>query len=329
MLPHDPCLGAARPRPRGPTPLRDDRRRRVRAPAWALLLLYRKRDRRTIINGAILIAPILALYSVASQVSLRRAFIAAFATLAILLTVTAARNPFGHISGGGFDIIPFMVAAALFAGIAVANRNAYVASIRDRAEQDARRRLDEERLRIARELHDVVAHTMATINVQAGVAAHVLPTRPEAAAESLQAIKTASKEGLRELRAILNVLRQADDADPTQPAPGTAQLEDLIAGARRAGVARQPELAVLEDQRPEAGGCPVDRPGGRIAEHRPRDRWPVEGAGRHARKIRHGLAAEDEELARVLRNRARDLLSDLRNGGHGAVAPLPTLRELR
>ena len=189
-----------------------------------------------LVNGAALIAPILALYAVASLVSIRRAFAAAFATLAILMTVTAANNPFGSISGGGFDIIPFMVAAALFAGIAVANRNAYVASIRDRAEQEARRRLDEERLRIARELHDVVAHTMATINVQAGVAAHVLSTRPEAAADSLQAIKTASKEGLRELRAILNVLRQADDADPTQPAPGTAQLEALIAGARRAGL---------------------------------------------------------------------------------------------
>ena len=183
--------------------------------------------------------------------SLRRAFVAAFATLAILMTVTAANNPFGHISGGGFDVIPFMVAAALFAGIAVANRNAYVASIRDRAEHDARRRLDEERLRIARELHDVVAHTMATINVQAGVAAHVLPTRPEAAAESLQAIKTASKEGLRELRAILNVLRQADDADPTQPAPGTAQLEDLIAGARRAGL--ETTLTVTGDPVPLPG----------------------------------------------------------------------------
>ncbi len=118
----------------------------------------------------------------------------------------------------------------------MANRRAYVESIRDRAEQDARRRVDEERLRIARELHDVVAHTMATINVQAGVAAHVLSTRPEAVAESLQAIKAASKDGLRELRAILNVLRQADDADPTQPAPGTAQLETLITGARRAGL---------------------------------------------------------------------------------------------
>src|SRR5690348_1455703 len=188
------------------------------------------------VNGASLVAPIIALYTVATQVSVRRAVVAAVITLGILLTVTAANNPFGHISGGGYDIIPFMVAAALFAGIAVANRRAYVDSIRDRAEQDARRRLDEERLRIARELHDVVAHTMATINVQAGVAAHILPTHPEVAAESLQAIKTASKEGLRELRAILNVLRQADDADPTQPAPGTAQLEDLIAGARRAGL---------------------------------------------------------------------------------------------
>ncbi len=188
------------------------------------------------VNGASLVAPVLALYAVATQVSVRRAVIAAVATLVVLMTATGVNNPFGHISGGGFFLIPGMVAAALFAGIAVANRRAYVASIRDRAEQDARRQVDEERLRIARELHDVVAHTMATINVQAGVAAHVLSSRPEAAAESLQAIKAASKEGLRELRAILNVLRQADDADPTQPAPGTAQLEDLIAGARRAGL---------------------------------------------------------------------------------------------
>src|SRR6266571_4728183 len=142
------------------------------------------------------------------------------------------------VSAGAVTVYSLLglVAAALFAGIAVANRRAYTASTLDRAEQDARRRIDEERLRIARELHDVVAHTMATINVQAGVAAHVLSTRPEVAAEALQAIKAASKEGLRELRAILNVLRQADEADPTQPAPGTAQLETLVAGARRAGL---------------------------------------------------------------------------------------------
>src|SRR6516225_7606807 len=177
------------------------------------------------VNGAALVAPIIALYAVVTRVSALRAVAAG-----------AARNPFGYISAGGYYLIPLMGVAVVFGGIAVVNRRAYAASIQERAEQDARRRIDEERLRIARELHDVVAHTMATINVQAGVAAHVLPTKPEAAADALQAIKTASKEGLRELRAILNVLRQADDADPVQPAPGLAQLDALVEGARRAGL---------------------------------------------------------------------------------------------
>ncbi|MGH3238345.1 MAG: sensor histidine kinase, partial [Streptosporangiaceae bacterium] len=187
------------------------------------------------VNGAVLVAPMIALYTVATQSSVRRAVAYGLGTLAVLGLASIAVNPFGPFNGG-VDILPFMVAVVVIAGIAVANRQAYVESIKDRAEQDARRRIDEERLRIARELHDVVAHTMATINVQAGVAAHVLSTRPEVAAESLQAIKAASKDGLRELRAILNVLRQADDADPTQPAPGTAQLGALIAGARQTGL---------------------------------------------------------------------------------------------
>jgi len=188
------------------------------------------------VNGAGLVAPVLALYAVASQVSARRAVVLAVVTLAALMTATGLNNPFGRYSDGAFVLIPGMVAAVAFAGIAVRSRLAYAASVRDRAEQDARRRVDEERLRIARELHDVVAHTMATINVQAAVAAHVLPTKPEAAAEALLAIKAASKEGLRELRAILNVLRQADDADPVQPAPGLGQLGTLVEGARQAGL---------------------------------------------------------------------------------------------
>jgi signal transduction histidine kinase len=187
------------------------------------------------VNGAVLVAPMAALYAVAAASGVRRAVTYGLGTLAVLGLASIAVNPLGPL-GGAVVILPFMTAIMVVAGIAVANRRAYVESIRARADQDARRRIDEERLRIARELHDVVAHTMATINVQAGVAVHVLPTRPEAAADALQAIKTASKEGLRELRAILNVLRQADDADPTQPAPGTAQLETLVAGARRAGL---------------------------------------------------------------------------------------------
>jgi signal transduction histidine kinase len=200
------------------------------------------------VNGAVLLAPIVALYAVATRVSVRRAIALGVATLAVLMTATAARNPFGHITGGGFYLIPAMVAAALFGGIAVASRRAYVASVEARAEDAAQRRIDEERLRIARELHDVVAHTMATINVQAGAAIHVAEERPGAAVDALRTIRGASKEGLRELRAILNVLRQADEADSTVPAPGLAQIDDLIASARSAGLATT--LTVTGNRRP-------------------------------------------------------------------------------
>jgi signal transduction histidine kinase len=200
------------------------------------------------VNGAVLLAPTVALYAVATRVSVRRAIALGVATLAVLMTATATRNPFGHISGGGFYLIPALVAAALFGGIALASRREYVASIQARAEDAAQRRIDEERLRIARELHDVVAHTMATINVQAGAAIHVADDRPGAAVDALRAIRGASKEGLRELRAILNVLRQADEADSTVPAPGLAQVDELITSARSAGLATT--LAVTGNRRP-------------------------------------------------------------------------------
>jgi signal transduction histidine kinase len=195
-------------------------------------------------NGAALLAPTAALYAVATSQTVRRTIVWSAVTLVVLMGASAANNPFGP-AGGGFYLIPALVAAAGLGGIAVSNRRAYVLS---RAEQDARRRIDEERLRIARELHDVVAHTMATINVQAGVAAHVVKEHPDAAEEALQTIKTASKEGLRELRAILNVLRQADEAEPTQPAPGVAQLATLTDGACRAGLATK--LVVTGSERP-------------------------------------------------------------------------------
>jgi signal transduction histidine kinase len=188
------------------------------------------------VNGAALLAPAAAVYALATNVSVRKALAASAITLAVLLAATSASNPFGTATGGTVIVLPVLIAAVCLGGIAVANRRAFVASIQARADDEARLRIDEERLRIARELHDVVAHTMSTINVQASAAAMVLTERPDAAAESLQAIRAASKNGLRELRAILNVLRQADDAEPTAPAPGLGQLDALIAGANQAGL---------------------------------------------------------------------------------------------
>lgn len=188
------------------------------------------------VNGAALVAPMIALYALACHVSARRALAWGIGMLAVLMAAMYVGNPVSP-TWGAWDVTPFMVAVACFAGIAVGNRRAYVASIKERAEADARRRIDEERLRIARELHDVVAHTMATINVQASAATALLRDRPEQAAESLTAIRAASKDGLRELRAILNVLRHADEAlDPTEPAPGLARLDALAEGVRSAGL---------------------------------------------------------------------------------------------
>ena len=199
------------------------------------------------VAGAAQIAPVIAVYTVATKTTAHRAIGWAVLATAALMTATGLHNPFGP-TGGGFYLIPGMIAVACLAGIAVASRRAYVVSIEARAEQDAQRRIDEERLRIARDLHDVVAHTMATINVQAGTAAHVAAERPEVAVEALQTIKAASKDGLRELRAILNVLRRADEADPIQPTPGIAQVGVLAERARQAGVATT--VSVAGEQRP-------------------------------------------------------------------------------
>lgn len=108
---------------------------------------------------------------------------------------------------------------------------------RERAEHEAaeRRRADEERLRIARELHDVLAHSLSVINVQAGVGLALLDTDPKQARTALTTIKSASKEALGEVRQVLATLRTPGEA-PRTPAPGLARLPDLTRQAASAGL---------------------------------------------------------------------------------------------
>ncbi|HEX6310545.1 MAG TPA: sensor histidine kinase [Acidimicrobiia bacterium] len=103
-------------------------------------------------------------------------------------------------------------------------------------EEETRRRAGEERMRIARELHDVLAHNISLINVQAGVALHLLDDEPAQARTAMTAIKDASKDALRELRSVLGVLRQVDKAEPRTPAPGLGDLDGLVARAEGAGL---------------------------------------------------------------------------------------------
>ncbi|WP_331446386.1 sensor histidine kinase [Streptomyces xanthochromogenes] len=99
----------------------------------------------------------------------------------------------------------------------------------------AKRRADEERLRIARELHDVLAHSISVINVQAGVGLALLDSDPEQARTALTTIKSASKEALGEVRQVLETLRAPGEA-PRSPAPGLDRLPELVEQAASAGL---------------------------------------------------------------------------------------------
>jgi signal transduction histidine kinase len=106
---------------------------------------------------------------------------------------------------------------------------------RSRAEHD-RRRASEQRLQIARDLHDVLVHNISLINVQASVALHLLDEQPDAARGALTTIKQASKDVLTEMRSVLGVLRAVDEAAPRLPAPSLARLDELVARSSDAGL---------------------------------------------------------------------------------------------
>ncbi len=117
-------------------------------------------------------------------------------------------------------------------------------------EEEARRRAGEERLRIARELHDVLGHHISLISVQANVALHLMDQQPEQARVALSIIKDTSKDALRELRSVLDVLRQvaagsANEESPRAPSTGLASLSDLVSRASEAGL--QVEIKVSGD----------------------------------------------------------------------------------
>ena len=108
-------------------------------------------------------------------------------------------------------------------------------------EEEARGRASEERLRISRELHDVLAHHISLMNVQAGVALHLMDRKPEQARTALTAIEAASREALGELRSVLDILQQPDGA-PRAPAPGLGRLDGLTSQARAAGLDVRTEI---------------------------------------------------------------------------------------
>jgi signal transduction histidine kinase len=163
------------------------------------------------------------------------------------LGLAAVHTPGRFEEFEGLALVGFMgiLATAWLLGHFAHNYRAYAARLEERTaelerarEELARRAVTEERLRLARELHDVVAHAMSVIAVQSGVGAHVADSRPGEVGRALAAIEVTSRAALTELRRLLGVLRQ--DGDPQAslaPVPGLANLDVLLAEVAEAGLA--------------------------------------------------------------------------------------------
>ena len=187
------------------------------------------------------IPSMVALYTVASRTDRRRA-VTFGAAAAILLTASSVvwlPDHFNDIH----NLLPVnYVAAAVAVGDSVRNQRALLRQERRRAaeaeqgrEAEARRQVREERIRIARDLHDVVAHHITLVNAQAGVAHHLMRTDPDRAYQALAGISETSRAALDELRATVGLLRSDDEPETRQPAPSFERLDELLSTVRRGG----------------------------------------------------------------------------------------------
>ncbi|BCL19975.1 sensor histidine kinase [Streptomyces tuirus] len=194
-------------------------------------------------RAPVAMSAVIALYTVASTTDRPTTWRVGLLTMTVLTGAAMAAGPLPWYAQENLGIFAWTGIGAT-AGDAVRSRRAFVQAIRERAEraertreEEARRRVAEERLRIARDLHDVVAHHIALVNVQAGVAAHVMDKRPDQAKEALAHVREASRSALNELRATVGLLRQSGDPEaPTEPAPGLDRLDELAGTFRSAGL---------------------------------------------------------------------------------------------
>ncbi|GGR66052.1 MULTISPECIES: sensor histidine kinase [Streptomyces] len=194
-------------------------------------------------RAPVAMSAVVALYTVAATTDRPTTWRLGLLTMTVLTAAAMLAGPLPWYAQENLGVLAWTGIGAT-AGDAVRSRRAVVQAIRDRAEraertreEEARRRVAEERLRIARDLHDVVAHHIALVNVQAGVAAHVMDKRPDQAKEALAHVREAGRSALNELRATVGLLRQSDDPEaPTEPAPGLSRLAELAATFRNAGL---------------------------------------------------------------------------------------------
>jgi signal transduction histidine kinase len=300
-----------------------------RAPMVALVVttvavtLYSLRDYA---GGPVYLAWIGAIFAVSLARGPARAWGPVVASAVVVLVTAFALG--GHVAGqrlvedhDSAGVLAVLLGSwaggALLLGGSVRGRRAEWAALEERArhladtrDEEARRRVAEERLRIARDLHDSVAHSMASISVQAGVGAHVLDERPEDARAALLAIKDASSTALAELRATLGMLR-SDDHAPREPTAGLDRLPTLVDSSLAAGLVV--DIVTEGDARPLAPA--VDTAAYRIVQESLTNVIRHAGPARATVTIRHGdddVTVEVTDDGRGTADGAGD-----GDGGHG------------
>jgi signal transduction histidine kinase len=199
--------------------------------AGVLLVMWQLHPGNTIV-----LLPMIAVFELARRYDRRRALrIAAICVPGVLAGVLPFSTGASHTVGLiGRNLV--LCLAAVAAGDSVRARREASERAADLREHEALRRFADERLQIAREIHDVVAHGMTAINVQAGVAAHLLQRDPDQAHRALRDIKRVSGEALADLRTTLTALREPSEAAPLAPSGALGDLDRLLDGVRAAGV---------------------------------------------------------------------------------------------
>jgi signal transduction histidine kinase len=224
-------------------------RRRVSFPVLApllvlgvVLILWQLHPANTVV-----VIPMVALFQLALSGDRRRSLWMSLALVpCVFISVIPFASGFSHVTSIVIRNLALCL-LAIAAGDVIRSRGVSAQRMVETAEQETLRRVGEERLRIAREVHDLVAHAMTAINVQAGVAAHLLERDPGQAYDALRDIKQTSGAALTDLRSTLEVLRDPSATAPLGPPAGLDDIEQLTGGLRSAGVEVELDVGAVGD----------------------------------------------------------------------------------
>ena len=220
-------------------------RRKLPWPTFLFVLIaFLLTQRELSVYALAALGPTISVYTIArermSAEAVAAAVIAVFAVLMSSTSVESANLSFVL----RLQNVAFMVAAA-FAGYAVRTHQEYVMETERRAiaaeksrEDEAARRVEEERVRIAREIHDITAHSLSAVSIQAAAAQRMIDKDPETAKEAIATVRSTAKDALEEIRSMIGVLRSGDAQAHAETAPtaGTDRMKDIISYLEHAGL---------------------------------------------------------------------------------------------